>query len=123
MNPHPRNLDRLVSSILLAGVILAVILLVIALAWQWVSTGRYGSFPAIAATNLLGYMVYTFQNATVLGLSPTILANGGIAVLLLTPFVRVFASVLFFGFREHNHVFTAITAFVLVVLGIVLFIV
>jgi uncharacterized membrane protein len=121
MNSHRWDLNRLVGSILLVGVTIAVILLVIALAWQWISTGSFGSFPAIAATNLLGYMEYTFQNATTKGIGPEVLADAGIAVLLLTPFASVLTSVLFFGFREHNHAYTAITAFVLVTLGIVLF--
>jgi uncharacterized membrane protein len=121
MNPHPWDLDRLVGSILLAGVILAGTLLATALLWQWISTGTFGSFPTIAATNLLGYMEYTFQNATTEGIGPVVLADTGIAVLLLTPFASVLASVLFFAFRKHDRAFTAITGFVMVILGIVLF--
>jgi uncharacterized membrane protein len=114
------DLHTLVGSILMAGVILATGLLIAGLVWQWMSSGTFGSFPSILATNLLGYVIYTLQNATVEGMGPATLVNAGIAILLLTPFVRVFASVLFFGFREENRVYTAITGFVFVVLGIVL---
>jgi uncharacterized membrane protein len=123
MNSPSWNLDRIVGSILLSGMILAVILLSVSLVWQWVATGMFGTFPTIVATNLLGYLIDTFRYAIIGGMSPGVLASTGIAVLLLTPFASVFASVLFFGLREHNHVFTGITGFVLLVLAIVLFIV
>jgi uncharacterized membrane protein len=121
MNLHPHDLDSLVGSILFAGVLLAVSLLTTALVWQWISTGVLGSFPTIVATNLLGYIITISQNVAAEGLGPVVLADTGMAVLLLTPFTSVFASVLFFGIREHDLVYTGITAFVLVVLGIVLF--
>jgi len=111
----------LVEVILLAGLILAISLIITGLVWQWILTGTFGVFPAIAAMNLLEYSIYTLRNATVEGMGPAALANSGIAVLLFTPFVRVLASVIFFGFREHNRIYTAFTGFVLVILGIVLF--
>jgi uncharacterized membrane protein len=40
----------------------------------------------------------------------------GIGVLMLTPFVRVLASVVYFAFVEHNWKYTLFTAFVLSVL-------
>jgi uncharacterized membrane protein len=45
----------------------------------------------------------------------------GIGVLMLTPFVRVLASVFYFAFVEHNWKYTLFTAFVLSVLTYSLF--
>jgi uncharacterized membrane protein len=123
MNAFPRDLDTLVDVILLSGLVLSVSFLVAGLVWQWLSTGTFGSFPTISASNLLGFVVYILRSIPVPGMGPTALVNSGIAVLLLTPFVRVVASVLFFGLREHNRIYTAFTGFVLIVLAIVLFVV
>jgi uncharacterized membrane protein len=118
-----KDLNTVVDVTLLGGLILSVSIIIASLVWQWLSSGTLGFFPAIPARNLLEYLIYTFRNASSEGMGPTVLANAGIAVLLLTPFMRVLASALFFGLYEHNRIYTAITAFVLAFLGIVLFVV
>jgi uncharacterized membrane protein len=47
---------------------------------------------------------------------PRLLISLGIVALLLTPYLRVLASMLFFAVVEHNWKYTAFTAFVLIVL-------
>jgi uncharacterized membrane protein len=121
MNAPARDLNTLVDGILLAGLVLSVTLIIAGLGWQWISTGSMGSFPTITAHNLLEYVLYIFRNITIGEMVPAALVNAGIAALLLTPFARVLASFLFFGFQERNRTYTAITGFVLVVLAIVLF--
>ncbi len=121
MTRNPTELDPLVGSILLAGVVLSCALLITALTWQWISTGSFGTFPTLTATNLLGFLLLTMQTILLEGIQPSALANLGIATLLLTPFISILASVVFFGFHERNHAFTAITGFVLLILGIILF--
>jgi uncharacterized membrane protein len=54
-------------------------------------------------------------------LRPRVLINMGIAVLMLTPFVRVLASVFYFALVERNWKYTLFTGFVLCVLTYSLF--
>ncbi|MGZ3606158.1 MAG: DUF1634 domain-containing protein, partial [Thermodesulfobacteriota bacterium] len=54
-------------------------------------------------------------------LRPRVMINMGIAVLMLTPFVRVLASVFYFAFAERNWKYTLFTGFVLGVLTYSLF--
>jgi len=49
-------------------------------------------------------------------LRPRLFLNMGIAILMLTPFVRVLASVFYFAFAERNWKYTLFTGFVLSVL-------
>jgi uncharacterized membrane protein len=121
MRMFSRDLNAVVNVTLLGGLMFSLLLLTISLAWQWFSSGVFGFFPAISAHNLLEYLTYILRNASYEKMGPATLAYAGIAVLLLTPFIRVLASMLYFGFREHNRIYTTITAFVLMVLGIVLF--
>jgi uncharacterized membrane protein len=49
-------------------------------------------------------------------LRPRVLVNLGIGVLLLTPYLRVLASLVYFAIIEHDRKYTVFTAFVLAVL-------
>jgi uncharacterized membrane protein len=53
--------------------------------------------------------------------NPHCLISLGIAALMLTPYVRVLASLIFFAAVEHNGKYAAFTAFVLAVLTYSLF--
>lgn len=52
---------------------------------------------------------------------PRLLINLGIAALMLTPYVRVLASMLYFAFIERNGKYTLFTGFVFAVLTYSLF--
>jgi uncharacterized membrane protein len=54
-------------------------------------------------------------------LRPRLLVNLGMATLMLTPYVRVLVSMLFFAVVEHNRKYTVFTAFVFSVLTYSLF--
>ena len=54
-------------------------------------------------------------------LRPRVMVNMGMAVLMLTPFVRVLASVFYFALVERNWKYTLFTGFVLGVLTYTLF--
>lgn len=54
-------------------------------------------------------------------LRPRVLINFGLAVLLLTPYVRVAASMLYVAVAERNWKYTAFTGFVFAVLTYSLF--
>jgi uncharacterized membrane protein len=114
------DLEPLVWKILGGGLLLSVILILAGMGWEWASSGTISMGPPILALNLGGFLEATAAGAAG-GLSPAFLLNCGIAVLLLTPYVRVLVSVVFFAFRDHDYRFTAITGFVAVVLTWVLF--
>jgi len=114
------DLEPLVWTILGGGLVLSITLILAGLVWGWTSSGVISLGPPILALNLRGFIEATFSGAAG-GLSPAVLLNCGIAVLLLTPYTRVLASVIFFAARDHDYRFTAITGFVAVVLTWVLF--
>jgi uncharacterized membrane protein len=114
------DLEPLVWTILGGGLLLSILFILAGLAWGWTSSGTISMGPPIPALNLRGFLEATVAVAA-RGLSPAVLLNCGIAVLLLTPYASVVASVIFFTVRDHDYRFTAVTGFVAVVLTWVLF--
>jgi uncharacterized membrane protein len=75
----------------------------------------------ILNNTLHGITIWHFWKATALALlrggwSPGAFVNGGIAALLLTPYLRVLASLLYFALIERNLKFVFFTGVVLAVL-------
>jgi uncharacterized membrane protein len=120
MNCRIPDLEPLVWTILGGGLLLSVLLILAGLAWEWASSGSISLGPPILALNLGGFLA-SIASGPAGGLSPAVLLNYGIAVLLLTPYARVVASVIFFAVRDHDYKYTAVTGFVAVVLTWVLF--
>jgi uncharacterized membrane protein len=122
MNWQIPNMETVVWTILGGGMMVATILLVAGLCWQWIVSGSVGGGEPISSMSIGRYILAIAAGIVEGGLQPSHLLNTGIAVLLLTPFAATLASMLFFAFRDHNYRFTVIAGFVLVVLGWVLFI-
>ena len=78
-------------------------------------------FISIAGMNLFEFMLTDIQQAAADAVRPRLLVNLGIAALMLTPYVRVLASMLYFAFVEHNGKCTLFTGFVFSVLTYSLF--
>lgn len=133
MNPHdpqpatPRSGDRdacmdlVIGYVLFGGVVLSVVLVVAGLAWRWFNTGQLGMDYTLPNTNLFGFLVEEFRQVSSAAFRPRLLVSLGIAALLLTPYVRVLASLVFFALVERNWKYTAFTGFVLAVLTYSLF--
>ena len=115
------GMDVLVSYVLLAGVVTSVVLVVVGLAWHWLSTGQLGVDYRIAGMNLFEFVVSDIRQVASAQVRPRLLVSLGIAALMLTPYVRVLASLLFFAFAEHNWKYVMFTGFVLSVLTYSLF--
>ena len=115
------RMDVLVSYVLLTGVVTSVILVILGLAWHWLNTGRLGVDYRIAGMNLFEFVVSDIRQVASAEVRPRFLVSLGIAVLMLTPYVRVLASLLFFAFAEHNRKYVVFTGFVLSVLTFSLF--
>jgi uncharacterized membrane protein len=121
MTRRPPDLNTVVWSILLAGLVLSIGLIAAGMIWLRLTAGGVEAPPPIAAANLRGFILRIAAKSATGKIEPTFLIYSGIAVLLLTPFARVLASTLYFAFGERNRKFTLITGFVLTVLTVVLF--
>ncbi len=114
------DLETLAWIILAGGLLLSIFLILSGLAWEWIAGGTLNMGPPLMAVNLRGFLEAIIIRSAQ-GISPVILLNSGIAILLLTPYTQVLASMFFFAFRDNNYRFTAITGFVALVLTWVLF--
>jgi uncharacterized membrane protein len=118
---HRFDMESLVGYILLIGVLLSVALLVVGFVWRWARAGNLRFEHSIAGMNFFEFVVSTVRQMTSQTLRPRLFLNMGIGILMLTPFVRVLASVFYFAFVEHNWKYTLFTGFVLGVLTYSLF--
>jgi uncharacterized membrane protein len=114
-------METLVGYILLGGVLLSVTLIVFGLVWRWFRTGQVGFDFSIARMNLFEFVVSDLNQVASAEFRPRLFLDLGIAALLLTPYVRVLASMLHFALSERDVKYTAFTAFVLAVLTFTLF--
>lgn len=110
------EMDVLVGYILLCGVLLSVALIVAGLLWKYIQTGGVRLEYELAGMNLFQFVVSEIHLAALGHFRPRLLINMGIVVLMLTPFFRVLASVVYFLVVLKNWKYTAFTLFVLLVL-------
>ncbi len=115
------DMESLVGYILLTGVLLSVALLVVGFVWRWVRVGNLRFEHSIAGMNFFEFILSTLRQMASQTFRPRLFLNMGIAVLMLTPFVRVLASVFYFAFVDRNWKYTLFTSFVLSVLTYSLF--
>ena len=115
------DMESLVGYILLTGVLLSVALLAVGFVWRWVRVGNLRFEHSIAGMNFFEFISFTLRQMASQAFRPRLFLNMGIAVLMLTPFVRVLASVFYFALVEHNWKYTLFTGFVLSVLTYSLF--
>jgi uncharacterized membrane protein len=115
------DMELMVGSILLFGVLSSMALLAFGLAWHWLTSGNTVLDYSLAGTTVFQFVVNDVRQLTAGALRPRVVVNLGIAVLLLTPYVRVLASMLYFALVERNLKYSVFTAFVLVVLTYSLF--
>jgi uncharacterized membrane protein len=118
---HQLEMDVLVGYILLGGVLLSMALIVVGLVWKYVQTGGVRLDYELAGMNLFQFVVSEVHLAILGEVRPRLLINMGIAVLMLTPFFRVLASMVYFLAVLKNWKYTVFTLFVLLVLTASLF--
>jgi uncharacterized membrane protein len=116
------TMDLLVGYLLLGGVLTSAALIVAGLIWRYISTGRLSSEYTIEGMNLAQFVWEELRLVAAQQFRPRLLINLGIAVLLLTPFARVLASMLYFALGLRNWKYTLFTGFVLAVLTYSLFV-
>ncbi len=115
------DMEMLLGTILLFGVLLSAIFLVAGILWRWIATGHAQLDYTITGTNLFEFWMTDIRQITSGDFRPRLLVNIGIAFLLITPYIRVAASVIYFAAVERNLKYTVFTAFVLTILTYSLF--
>lgn len=115
------KMDLLVGYLLLAGVGLSIALIVVGLTWRVILTGHFSLDYRISGMNLFEFVVLEIRTAASGQLRPRTLIDSGIAVLMLTPYVRVVASMFYFMIALRNWKYTLFTGIVLGVLTFSLF--
>lgn len=115
------KMDVLVGTILLAGVLLSLALVTIGLFWTYLRTGRLWLDYRVAGMNLFQFVVSEIRMAERVEVRPRLFVNGGIVVLMMTPYLRVVASMIYFMAALKNWKYSLFTGFVLAVLTFSLF--
>ncbi len=115
------DMESLVGYVLLTGVLLSVALLTAGFVWRWTRVGNLRFEHSIVGMNFFEFISSALRQMASQAFRPRLFLNMGIAVLMLTPFVRVLASVFYFALVEHNWKYTLFTGFVLSVLTYSLF--
>src|SRR5262245_30440660 len=98
---------------LTSGVVLSLALVATGLLWHWLVRGSLQFDYTLPGTNVAYFLRAAVQQTASATARPRLLVNWGIAVLLLTPYVRVLASMAYFAIVERDWKYTAFTAFVL----------
>jgi uncharacterized membrane protein len=117
----PFDVEIVVGYILLVGVLASMVLVTAGLIWRWITTGRLGLDYPLGGMNLFQFVLADVHQVAADAVRPRVLVNLGIAVLMLTPYARVLASMLYFAFVERNGKYTLFTGFVFSVLTYSLF--
>jgi uncharacterized membrane protein len=115
------KMDMLVGYVLGGGVLVSIALILTGLAWHWLKTGSLRFEYSLQGMNLVQFIVDDERQWVGGRAQPHLLLNTGFAVLMLTPYVRVFVSMLYFAFWERNLKYTLFTAIVFSVLTYSLF--
>jgi uncharacterized membrane protein len=112
--------DRTIGYVLIAGVVISLVLETIGILLYHLSYGHFNILEErslfIHGRNFFNFMIELLQGGT-MGKKAVFLMSLGVVVLILTPYVRVLLSVLYFAW-EKNFKYTLITLFVLVLLTI-----
>jgi uncharacterized membrane protein len=87
------DMESLVGYILLIGILLSVALLVVGFIWRWTRVGPLRFEHSLAGMNFFEFILSTLRQTASHAFRPRLFLNMGIGILMLTPFVRVLASV------------------------------
>ena len=115
------DMDAIVGYILLIGVLISLVLVTSALIWRWIDTRTLSFDYKLTGANLFQLVVDEVRLAMRGMLRPRLLLSLGIAVLMLTPFIRVLASMVYFMAALKNWKYSVFTAIVLLTLTYSLF--
>lgn len=109
-------IERLIGGVLLGGVLLSAALILAGLGWHYYLHRDLTFKYLVSASTVFQFFTHDMTAFVSNPPRPRDLLNLGIAVLLLTPYVRVAISLLYFLLAERSWRFTLITGFVISVL-------
>ena len=113
-------MESLISSILRTGTLISMGLILLSLALGWVGKGHVDFGPDMKAKSIPLLILADLQQAHSPGFWPRFLMHLGFVALLLTPYVRVLASLAYFTLVGRSPKQALFTSFVLVILTIIL---
>lgn len=114
------ELEPLISSMLLAGLLLSIGCLIAGLVWHW-RLMHHLELDAFRGTNVFHFIVEDLRQARVGTSQPRLLIDLGIAVLLLAPYLRVASCLFYFAIVERHRTYTILTACVFAMLSYIVF--
>jgi uncharacterized membrane protein len=114
------DIEALIGYLLLGGVLLSAALILAGIIWHWVTMGKLQFEYAMPKLNLFEFMVADLRRVAA-GTGPRRMINLGLAVLMLVPYLRVAASIVYFAGAERDWKYTLFTAVVFAVLTYSLF--
>jgi uncharacterized membrane protein len=117
----PAGQDALVGYVLLLGVLLSVSLVTAGLIWHLVVTGQASLTYPIRGGNFVEFVWQDVRQLATGAVQPQSLISSGIAVLMLTPYARLFISLFHFIFVERDAKYALFTAVSLAILTYSLF--
>jgi uncharacterized membrane protein len=115
MVPRGIDVETLVASVLIGGLLASVTLIAIGVVWLRARTGTFQLDYLLPATNVGAFILGDIRQAASPAVGPRRLINLGIGVLMLTPYLRVLTSLLYF-LVAHNRKYSLFTAIVLLAL-------
>jgi uncharacterized membrane protein len=115
------DMDAVVGYILLIGVLISLVLVIAALIWRWLNTHTLSFDYKITGMNLFELVLHESRLAVRGAFRPRVLLSLGIAMLMLTPYIRVLASMVYFMAWLKNWKYSLFTAIVLLTLTYSLF--
>jgi uncharacterized membrane protein len=115
------DMEALVGTILLIGVLLSVTLIIAGTLWNWGVAHTLTTQFSIAGMNYFGFLTSSLRQLFAGAFTPHLLISLGIVALMFTPYLRVAASLIYFAFVSHNLKYTVFTFIVFTVLTYSLF--
>jgi len=106
------RMEKILGAILLSGVLASVSLIAAGYLWRWLRTGQLQLEYALPGSNLYQFWVNDMRQAVQGTFRPRLLINLGIALLMATPYARVFFSFVHFAFVQKNLKYSFFTLFV-----------
>jgi uncharacterized membrane protein len=106
------DVEGVVGYTLMGGVLISLAFITAGLLWHRAVWGTLQFDYTLPGTNVADFLRADVQQAAAPA-RPRLLVNWGIAVLLLTPYVRVLASMVYFVVVDRNWKYGIFTAFVL----------
>ena len=117
------DLELVLSRILISSVMLALIVTILGVIWFGYSTNINVQIDStITSTNFGDFFSRMFTDLLTLRLTPIMILGLGVVILMITPYLRVLTSWIFFIIKEKDYKYVVITSVVLAILTFSLFI-